>query len=210
MVEIIRHTVGILKSNSYLVYDEESKEGVFIDAGDNAPLLLKTLDKKGINLKAILATHAHFDHVLAVKDIKERKKVKFYLHREDLPILESMQERGRKYFNLDLPEPPKPDELVEDGFEFYIGNYRLKLIHTPGHSPGSVCYLGEGILFSGDTLFKGTIGRTDIEGGSYELIIKSLKEKILTLKEDTKVFPGHGPDTTLFLEKMMNPFLKRL
>ncbi|MEM4311942.1 MAG: MBL fold metallo-hydrolase [Nitrososphaerales archaeon] len=207
-MEIIKHIVGILRSNSYLVYDEKSGEGVFIDAGDNASLLLHTVNKKKVKLKAILATHAHFDHILAVEEIKRQKKVKFYLHKDDLPILESMQERGIKYMNLELPEPPKADVLVEDGFEYHIGNYKLKLIHTPGHSPGSVCYLSEDVLFSGDTLFRGAIGRTDTEGGNYEAIIKSIKERLLTLNEKTKVYPGHGSETTIYFEKHFNPFLK--
>lgn len=199
--------MGLLRSNSYVVFDEETREAVLIDAGDDAWLILETIHDNRLKLKAVYATHCHFDHVLAVNDLRQVVRVPFYIHRDDLETLMMGREMTRRFLGIDVPDPPSPDGFVEEGMNIEVGSTSLRVIHTPGHSPGSVCYYGEKILFSGDTLFKGSVGRTDAPGGSTEQLVKSIVDKIFTLPDDVRVFPGHGPETTIGWEKKHNPFV---
>jgi len=196
--------VGMLASNSYIVGDEESKEAILIDAGDEPERLLGELASSDLKLKAIVATHGHFDHVLAVDYIRKRTGAPFYLHGADAPILASMQERARLLLGLELGPPPRVDKYLKEGDEFTIGRYTFEVLHTPGHSPGSICLLGENVLFSGDTLFAGSIGRTDTPGGNFLLLAESVTKKLFALPENTRVYPGHGPDTSIGDEKSSN------
>jgi len=206
-LKVVRNEVGFLQSNSYVVFDDETKEAVVIDAGDDAWLILETIHENRLKVRAIYATHCHFDHVLAVDDLKQAIRMPFYIHRGDLETLAMMKEMTRRFLSIEVPDPPSPDGYVEDGDHIPVGSRRLKVIHTPGHSPGSVCFYGEGLLFSGDTLFQGSVGRTDAPGGSTEQLVQSILEKLFTLPEDVKVYPGHGPDTTIGWEKKHNPFV---
>ncbi|MCS6783735.1 MAG: MBL fold metallo-hydrolase [Candidatus Caldarchaeum sp.] len=206
-MRVLVHEVGFLRSNSYVVYDEASREAVLIDAGDDAWLMLESIHDNRLKLQAIYATHCHFDHVLAVDDLKQAVRVPFYIHRDDLEVLAMGKEMTRRFLGIDVPDPPAPDGFVEEGQTIQIGSSTLKVIHTPGHSPGSVCYYGEGVLFSGDTLFQGSVGRTDAPGGNAEQLVKSIVEKLFKLPDDVKVYPGHGPETTIGWERRHNPFV---
>ncbi|MEM4328988.1 MAG: MBL fold metallo-hydrolase [Candidatus Caldarchaeum sp.] len=199
--------VGLLRSNSYIAYDEDTKKAVIIDAGDDAWKILETIHAHRLNPVAVYATHCHFDHVMAVEDLKQSLGVPFYIHPDDRELLARSRELTRGFLGIDIPEPAEPDGYVVEGQVIELGGCRLKVIHTPGHSPGSVCYYTDGILFSGDTLFQGSIGRTDAFGGDTAKIVDSIVNKLFTLPDDVHVLPGHGLPTTLGWEKRNNPFV---
>lgn len=199
-----RITVGLLASNAYIIADQESREALLLDAGGEPETLLAALKQEGLRLKAIVATHGHFDHVLAVDALRKETGAPFYLHGSDAPILASMQQRVKQLLGLEVGPPPRVDYYVKEGDEFKVGPYAFKVLHTPGHSPGSICLLGNGLLFSGDTLFAGSVGRTDTPGGNFPLLADSITRKLFTLPDDTRVYPGHGPDTTIGQEKATN------
>ncbi|MEM2952264.1 MAG: MBL fold metallo-hydrolase, partial [Nitrososphaerota archaeon] len=199
-------TVGPLRSNSYLLVDGGSSEGVIIDAGDEPSKILGML-KTGVRVRRIIATHGHFDHVLAVDDIREVLGVEFLIHRADQAVLDILPQSTLRILGVSM-KPPKPDGYLEDGDVIPLGGSSLRVIHTPGHSPGSSCLLTGKTLFSGDTLFAGSIGRTDIPLADSEKIIESIKSKLYTLPDDTMVYPGHGQWTTIGSEKRTNPFVR--
>ncbi len=206
-LRVVAHEVGPLRSNSYIVYDDGTREAVVIDAGDDAWLILETLQERRLKLNAVYATHGHFDHVMAVDDLKQALKIPFYIHRLDLEVLSMAREMTRRFLGIDVGDPPSPDGYLEDGQTIQVGGETLRVIHTPGHSPGSVCFYGGGMLFSGDLLFMGSVGRTDAPGGSAEQLTHSILEKVFKLPDDVKVYPGHGPETTIGWEKKHNPFV---
>lgn len=202
-----RIVVGILQTNCYLLGDTDSKEAVVIDAGDDAELISHYLNKHGLAPKAILATHCHFDHILGVKELKQKFPIPFYVHQEDLSLLESMQERARSFMGLELPAPANPDSFLREGDSIKIGKQSIDVLHTPGHSPGGVSFVTAGSVFTGDALFFGSIGRTDGPGGSFETLVTSITKKLFSLPDETVVYPGHGPKTTIGTEKKGNPFV---
>lgn len=206
MLMVDRIIVGLLMSNSYLVFDPVVREGILIDAGDEAEKILKSIDRNRIEVKAIYATHGHFDHILAVRELKEYLGCKFYIHREDLDILEKSTLTYKEVIGERCPEPPAPDGYVEDGDTVKVGDSEIKVLHTPGHTAGSVSYVLDGAVFTGDTLFAGAIGRHDLPGGNLQQLLISLN-KLLSLPEDYSVYPGHGPSTTIGVEKIFNPFV---
>jgi hydroxyacylglutathione hydrolase len=201
------NVVGLLRSNSYVVYDESTREAVIIDAGDDAWKIVEAVQRNRLKPSAIYATHCHFDHVMAVEDLKQAFNIPFYIHRADEEILMLNKEMTRQLLGIEIPDPPKVDGYVDEGMEIVVGNGRLKVLHTPGHSPGSVCYHTDSLLFSGDTLFQGSVGRTDAPGGSAEQLTHSIVEKLFKLPDDVEVLPGHGPSTTIGWEKRSNPFV---
>lgn len=199
--------LGAIQTNCYIV--SQDREALVIDPADEPERILATLERQGLKPVAMVATHAHFDHVLAVAALKEKTGAPFYLHREDEPLLEEMQERTMDFLGVSVGRPPKIDRYLEEGDVLEGGGYKLTVLHTPGHSPGGIClYDGKTILFSGDTLFAGSIGRPDLPGGSYETLIHSIQDKLLTLDADVLVHPGHGPSTTIGQERKSNPFLR--
>jgi hydroxyacylglutathione hydrolase len=199
--------VGPLQCNCYLVGDPVTKEAIVIDPGDEPEEILASAERHGLKILAAVATHAHFDHVLGAQAIRERLGIPFYLHAEDMPILQAMQERGLRFLGLRLPPPPEVDRHYAEGDELVAGSLRLGVIHTPGHSPGSVSLIAaDEAIFAGDTLFADSIGRTDLPGGDYDQEIKSIKDRLFPLG-DLPVYPGHGPATTLGREKASNPFV---
>ncbi len=200
-----RFVTGPLEVNCYLIADEETKEGCIIDPGDNGEELYRYIVSSGINLRYIINTHCHFDHVGGNKILKEKTGAKFAIHEAEKPLLERA-DVGAKLWGFDIDTSPSPDLYLKDGDILKIGNIEILVIHTPGHSPGSICLKIEDIIITGDTLFAGGIGRTDFPGGSYEDIIKSIKEKIFVYPNDTKIYPGHGPASTIENEKIYNPF----
>jgi glyoxylase-like metal-dependent hydrolase (beta-lactamase superfamily II) len=180
---------------------------VVIDPGDDADVILKRVKELGISVRYILATHGHFDHVGAVMPLKRNLKAEFLAHKDDFFFIEDGENSARRW-GIDIEQPPKPDQFIEDGDIIRIGNFKFEVLHTPGHSPGGVSFLQNGMVFCGDTLFQGSIGRTDFRRGSFEELTKSIKTRLYTLPDDTIVYTGHGPITTIGEEKRYNPFVR--
>lgn len=198
--------VGPLDTNCYLVYCDETLDCAVIDPGAEAERIFPLVVELGLKPVIILNTHGHIDHIGANKDVKDKFNVPLCIHSLDSPLLEKIQEFELSFF-LGAKESPPADRLLEDKDTIRFGKSSLRVVHTPGHTPGSVSFLGDGIVFSGDTLFFGGVGRTDLPGGSTKDLEKSIKEKILTLPPETIVLPGHGPKTSVGEEKESNPFL---
>lgn len=199
--------VGALETNCYLVYCRETMECAVIDPGAEPEKIFRVIGHKGLKPTILINTHGHVDHVGANRDIKDKFDVPLCIHEADSPMLKSVLQTELSFF-LGAKESPPPDKFLEEGEKIKIGNVSLSVYHTPGHSPGSVSLIGDGILFSGDTLFFGGVGRTDLPGGSWEALEKSIRERIFTLPDDTLVLTGHGPSTTVSQEKKFNPFIR--
>lgn len=198
--------VGPLETNCYLVYCDDTLDCAVIDPGAEAEKILPAILEAGLKPVVILNTHGHIDHIGANRDIKDRFGVPLGIHPLDRLLLEKAQELELSIF-LGAKESPLPDLMLEDGETIEIGHCRLGVIHTPGHTPGSVSFRSEAVLFSGDTLFNGGVGRTDLPGGSARDLELSIREIILPLPRETVVLPGHGPWTTIGEEWESNPFL---
>jgi hydroxyacylglutathione hydrolase len=198
--------VGPLETNCYLVYCQETLECAVVDPGADADKIFLMIARKSLKPVLILNTHGHVDHIGANKSIKEKFNIPLYIHSADSPLLEDVQQSEMAIF-LGAMDSPSPDHLLNDGDKIKIGKSFLRVIHTPGHSPGSVSFLGEGFLLSGDTLFFGGVGRTDLPGGSWKEMESSIKNKILTMPDEMVILPGHGPFTTVGQEKRANPFI---
>ncbi len=200
--------VGPLDVNCYILWDEETRDSVIIDPGGDAPVIEREVRAEGLDVMYVLNTHGHFDHVGADGEVKERFNVPLGIHRADAALLEKAPEHAW-FFGLRAEAQPAPDFFLEDNGVVETGPLRLEVLHTPGHTPGGVClYMREeGILFSGDTLFAGSVGRTDLEGGSTETLLHSIRTRLLTLDDSVTVFPGHGPATTIGDERRHNPYL---
>lgn len=198
-------TVGALEVNCYIIGSKIDKDAIVIDAGGNPEKIHAILKKYGLNVQYILNTHAHFDHVGGVKVLQDLTGAKFLLHKDEIPLLNFLNEQTGAF---GLPSIPKPDvyKTLNENDEISLGKSVFKVLHTPGHSPGSVCFLFDNAVFVGDTLFAGSIGRTDLYGGSHAKIIDSIKTRLFTLDESFLVYPGHGPFTTIREEKLHNPF----
>ena len=198
--------VGPLETNCYLVYSQDSLECAVVDPGAEAERIVQLIAQKNLKPTLILNTHGHVDHIGANKEIKEKFNIPLYIHSADGPMLENVQQSEMAIF-LGAMDSPSPDHFLNDGDKIKIGKSFLQVIHTPGHSPGSVSFLSDGFLLSGDTLFFGGVGRTDLPGGSWKEMVNSIKNKILTMPDEMKVLPGHGPFTTVGQEKRANPFI---
>jgi hydroxyacylglutathione hydrolase len=201
-------TVSQLAENAYLVGCDETKEAIFIDPGDEPARLLKAAEDGGFKVVKIVNTHGHFDHVGAVMAIKDALEVPFYLHKEDEPLLERLLQVG-PMFGIGDGRLPVVDHYLEVGQTVEVGNLSAEVLFTPGHSPGHVSlhFADEGCIFSGDVLFAGSIGRTDLPGGSIAVLMRSIEQVLLALPAETVVYTGHGPATTIGHEKTNNPFL---
>ncbi len=197
-------TAGFLENNMYLLLDETSKKGVLIDATEALPEIIEAAN--GYDIEYILLTHGHFDHILGLNDLKKSLNAKALINKNDLVISDNVNEFTR-LFNQPDSVPPKFEKYVNDGDEIQVGNLKFKVIATPGHTEGGVCYLIDDKLFSGDTLFRGSVGRTDLFGGNFEKLSDSIKNKIFKLSDRIKVFPGHGPETTIGYEKQYNEII---
>jgi glyoxylase-like metal-dependent hydrolase (beta-lactamase superfamily II) len=209
-VEIFEHlVVGPLQCNCYIVGDPGTREAIVIDPGDDADRLAESLAAKELTVTAIVATHAHFDHIVAAERLRALTGAPFYLHAEDKPLLAWMQESGRLFLGMELPPPPEVDTEAREGDRLQAGSVGLEVVHTPGHSPGSISLITNGAVFSGDTLFAGSIGRTDLPGGDTQALLDAVKDKLFRLDGGLVVYPGHGPATTLGAEQETNPFVGR-
>jgi glyoxylase-like metal-dependent hydrolase (beta-lactamase superfamily II) len=203
--------VGALAVNCYILADEHTREALVIDAGGNPREILNALKQHRLRVLALVNTHAHFDHVLGIDALKQDTGAPFWIHAGDADLLGTGQRAMWLAMGLNLGELPRADKFLADGEEIRVGAVRLKVLHTPGHSAGSICLYdaANGILFSGDTLFQSSVGRTDL-GGSMSALLGSIREKLLPLPNSTIVYPGHGPATTIGEEKMLNPFIRGL
>ena len=207
-MEIFEHlVVGPLQCNCYIVGDPETREAIVIDPGDDADRLASSLATRNLTVTAIVATHAHFDHIVAAERLRELTGAPFYLHADDKPILAWMQESGRLFLGMELPPPPEVDTEAREGDRLIAGSIALEVVHTPGHSPGSISLVTDSAVFSGDTLFAGSIGRTDLPGGDMRALLDAVRDKLFRLDSDLPVYPGHGPATTLGAEQDHNPFV---
>lgn len=206
-MEIITFSDYGFGSNTYLAVNEEDKEAVLIDAGISASEVLDFLEKNDIELKAVLLTHGHPDHLLSIKDIVDATGAPCYMHETDVAIAKLIPPAFLQMMGLDKLELPEDFLPLEDGQELELAGMKFKVLYTPGHSEGSVCFLTNGVLFAGDLVFHGSIGRTDFPGGSLETLLNSVKEKVFTLPSETRILPGHMDGTVVGWEKKTNPFL---
>jgi len=196
--------VGPLESNCYIIADENTREALVIDPGDESDRILGLIHENSLAVKYVVCTHAHFDHVGAVPEIKKETGAKVIIHRYERDIYEHSKEFAALW-GYELDHLPDPDMFVSEGDIIKIGNLKFEILHTPGHSPGGICLYGEGILVTGDTLFAGSVGRTDLYGGDEKELRKSFK-RLIGLPQEIKVLPGHGPQSTIFKERVDNFF----
>jgi len=206
MMILKKLVVGPLATNCYIVGSESSKEGMIIDPGDEAEMILRSVKDLGLDIKSIVLTHGHIDHIGALKEVKEATGAEVAIHSDDAKSLQGQS--SSTLLGLSYPAPPPPDRLLKDGDSMDIGDLHFLVLHTPGHSPGCICLLGEGIIFSGDTLFNFGIGRYDLPGGNYSQLVNSIHTRLMKLPDNTAVYPGHGPDTTISAERSGSPFLQ--
>ena len=200
--------VGPIQANCYIIGDEKTKIGAIIDPGDEGKHILKVAKEMGLDIKYIIATHGHFDHNAGVAQLKkELPDVPFLLHEEDLFFVRESKKSARKW-GMVIDQVPDPDRFFKEGEIIEVGSIKLEVIHTPGHSPGGISLLCDHGIFVGDTLFQGSIGRTDFEKGSMTELKRSIRERLYVLPDTTVVFTGHGPETTIGEEKRFNMFVR--
>lgn len=201
--------VGPLQCNCVLLACEKTKEAVLIDPGDEAQKIIRLVEAEGVKVKYLLHTHAHFDHIAATEDLKKTWDIPPVLHRDDEQIYNNLVMQGRMFGMQFRPAPPI-EKFIEDEEILTFGEHKLQVLHTPGHSPGGVCFKlmdGDERVFSGDTLFRESIGRADLWGGDHATLIRSIKQRLLVLDDELSVHPGHGPSTHIGHERAHNPFL---
>lgn len=197
---------GQLENNMYLVMDERTKKAVLIDASALIPEITSTIKELGADVEYILLTHGHFDHIMGLNSVKQALGAEAVICKDDLVISDNINEFTR-LFGFPDSTPPFYEKYIKDGDIIHVGDMEIQVIHTPGHTEGGVCYLIEDKLFSGDTLFRQSVGRTDLFGGSFEKLSDSIKNKLFKLDENITVFPGHGPATTIAYEKKYNEII---
>ena len=200
--------VGPFACNCYIVGSESTKAGMIIDPGDDAKKILKTVGDLGLDIRLIVLTHGHIDHIGAIKEIKEATGAEVAIHGDDAEPLQGQYQSLVAMFGLSHPTPPRPDMLLKDEGSLDISDLHFSVLHTPGHTQGGICLLGQGMVFTGDTLFNQGIGRTDLPGGDYDQLMNSIHTKLMTLPDNTVVYPGHGPETTIGAERRNSPFLR--
>lgn len=199
--------VGVFAENCWVIGSRRTGEGIVIDPGDQPEDILALAKDMGVNVKVIANTHAHIDHILGVRGVQEKTDAKFLLHEQDLEIARGAARGAAQMLGKEVQPPPDPDAFLSDGDVVEVDGLKLQVIHTPGHTQGSIAFYTEGMLFSGDTLFRGSVGRTDLPGGNQQQEIASIVDKLLTLPDDTVVLPGHMEETRIEHERKTNPFV---
>jgi hydroxyacylglutathione hydrolase len=199
-----RLELGPYASNCYIVGDETTKEGIIIDPGAQAGQIMKRVKERGLTIKSIVITHTHPDHIGAVAAVKEATKAEVCVHADEAGNLAAPARFGPGGQSQGVTA----ERLLKGGDSIKFGKMSLLVVHTPGHSPGGICLFGEGVVFTGDTLFNSSIGRSDFPGGSQSQLLTSIHTKLMVLPAGTPVYPGHGPESTIGNEKSMNPFLR--
>jgi len=197
---------GPFQNNVYVLEDTHRREAWVVDPSFESESILEDILRRGLALRVIVNTHAHLDHVYHNRLFKERSGAEIWIHAADVPLLEAVEEQGRM-FGIRVPASPPADRLLRDGDRLSFAGLEFEVLHTPGHTPGGICLHAPGLLLAGDTLFAGSIGRTDLPGGSYGMLIESIRNRLLPLPDATRVLSGHGPETTIGSERRTNPFI---
>ncbi len=207
-LEIVCLTNGAFAENCYLVADRSLGEVVIVDPGEEAELFLRRIETEGWTLRAVWLTHAHLDHVAGVAHVVRATGVATYLHPLDRSLYDGVVEQG-KWLGVETEAPPPPDHALAHGDTLGVGDCSFKVVHTPGHSPGSVTFIGHGAALVGDVLFAGSVGRVDLPGGDGFTLLKSIERELMPLPDHTIVYPGHGPATSIGEERVGNPYLMK-
>ncbi len=200
--------VGPLQVNCYVVYDEKCLDAIVIDPGDEPEKVMKLVESRGLKISFIVCTHGHFDHTGGISALRDKVGAKVLLHVDELPVYLQAASHGA-IWGFNIAEPPHPDQFVKDGDPIVVGSVQLRVMHTPGHSPGGICLAAAKCVFTGDTVFAGSVGRTDFPGGNVEKLKVSFK-RILSLPPETVLYPGHGNWTTVADEWQQNFFVHEL
>ena len=199
--------VGPIQANCFIIGCEATLVGAVIDPGDDADRILAEVKNAGLRIAHIINTHGHFDHVGGNRQLKAATNAELMIHPLDAPMLNQL-DRMAGAFGLNAENSPAPDRLLEDGHTIAVGDLQLEVIHTPGHTPGGISLHADGCVFVGDTLFQGSIGRTDFPGGDFDTLLTSIRTRLFALDDTTTVYTGHGPETTIGKEKRLNPFAR--
>ena len=202
--------LGPVGTNCFIIGGEPGSAAAVIDPGWDAPIVLDVLRRRQWIPEAVVITHAHFDHIGGVRGVVEGTGAPFLVGEHEVRVLRVAVERAMSLFGVAVPEPPEPTRLLRAGETITLAGQPFRIVHTPGHSPGHICLLGDGVAFVGDVVFQGSVGRTDLPGGSTDTLLRSIATHILTLPDDTELFNGHGPSTTVGRERRSNPFLAGL
>jgi hydroxyacylglutathione hydrolase len=208
--EIIVHgiVVGSFQENCWVIGNRRTGEAICVDPGDEPDEVLAMARDMGVQIKYIANSHAHIDHILGVGAVRAATGAKFLLHPGDLEMARNTATMAKGWMGIDIENPPDPDAFLDDNDEIDVDGLKLRVFHTPGHTRGSVCFYANGILFSGDTLFQSSIGRTDLPGGDYDEEMASIVERLLVLPDETIVLPGHMEKTTIGHERQRNPYVR--
>lgn len=208
MIEILQLPLGPLQTNCYILACQETLKAAVLDPSWNGRSIAATAEERGWEISHILLTHSHFDHVAGLAELKEESNAPIYIHLDAVEMLQNAHLLASMW-QIHIPAPPPPNEMLSEGQVINVGNLELHVLYTPGHAPGHVCFHlpDHRVLFDGDVLFKQSIGRTDFPGSDYHVLMRSIREKLLVLPDETRVFSGHGPATTIGDERRHNPFL---
>lgn len=203
---VICLTNGVYQENCYILADPETGDAAIVDPGEDADLFLRRVETESFTLRAVWLTHAHLDHILGVKEVVERTGAPLYMHPADRPLYDGIAEQGA-WLGVQAPQPPAPDHELAHGDALQLGGLGFEVRHVPGHSPGSVAFVGHGVAIVGDAIFAGSVGRVDLPGGDGGTLLASIRDQLMTLPDETIVYSGHGPETTIGAERQMNPFV---